>query len=425
VNHKAIRRELYEKSPGPGKCVSRKQRYLNNSLERIETRTVTGESDYANEIYIRTSKDNGNSWGVWEDAFSKTYMQKDGMEMIWHRPETGVYNTIHGHYLNLSLQRIFLGDHHDCYKRFWGNGEATWTDHTFFHISSDLKSWTEQLVTYEPGEQFSEHEWTREGYTHVNEAYAGSNLEILPDGDIIFPMGGNVVACCRILGVEVNDIFPSCPHLMRGLIVVRGRWNGKGYDLEPAKPVVISDLKSSRGCDEPVVYPLPGGRIIVVFRGSNVISEGFQTRIAKGTPAHKWFCCSDDGGKTFTEPVQWSFDDGEAFHSPASISYFLKSRKNNKIYWFGNITGPDTYGNRPRYPLTFAQVDENSGLLLRDTFQIVDDRDSASESADVQLSNFALLDDKETGIIELYVTKLGADREDEWRSDAYRYLIEV
>ena len=52
-----ITRELYEKSPGPSKCVSRRQCYFDKYLQRIETRTITSESDFYNEFYVRYSDD--------------------------------------------------------------------------------------------------------------------------------------------------------------------------------------------------------------------------------------------------------------------------------------------------------------------------------------------------------------------------------
>ena len=419
-----ITKELYEESPGPGKSVSRSQEYLDRNLRRFERRSVTGESDYANELYVRFSDDNGRSWGDWIDRYTETYRRRDDLEMIWSPPETGIYNATHDHYVAINLQRIFLGDHHECYQRFWQEGEASWTDHTFLHTTADLDNWKHQLVTYEPGAEFDADNWRNEGYVHVNEAYAGQNLEILPDGDIVFPIGGNVEVCCNILGLDVNEVFPSCPDIMHALIVVRGSWNGESYDLRPSRPVVISDLKSSRGCDEPLVIPLSSGRIVAVFRGSNVISEGWGTRIEAGTPAHKWFCFSDDGGETFSEAVPWHFDNRELFYSPATISRFIRARADGKPYWFGNITGPEAYGNSPRYPLVFAEIDEETGFLKRDTLATVGDIEEG-DSEKMQLSNFSILDDRETDRLELYVTKLGANRKDFWRSNAYRFLIEM
>lgn len=420
-----ITEELYEQSPAPGKSVRRRQQYLDNALRRIEYRSVTSESDYANEIYVRFSDDNGTNWSEWEDRYSQAYREKDGLEMIWHTPETGVFNPVHGHYVAIGLQRLFLGDHHDCYRRFWGNGEATWTDHTFLWTSSDLKSWDSQLVTYEDGAQFDPERWDDPRFVGSNEAYSGQNVEVLDNGDIIFPIGGNMGACIRMLGLDVEDVFPTIPHIMHGLIVVRGSWNGSSYDLTPSRPAVVSDLESSRGVSEPLVVPLSSGRIVAVFRGSNVMSEGWKTRIQPGTPAHKWYCFSDDGGKTFTRPVPWHFDTSEVFYSPATISQYVRAGANGKPYWFGNITGPEAYGNSPRYPLVFAEIDETTGFLLKDTLATVSDRKAETESERVQLSNFSILDDRETRRLELYVTRLGANPDDFWGASAYRYLIEV
>ncbi|MEM3648076.1 MAG: sialidase family protein [Thermoproteota archaeon] len=201
----------------------------------------------------------------------------------------------------------------------------TFTDHSFIRVSKDLRDWRWQQVKYEEGADFSEDDWAREGYVNVNEAYAGCNIEVLENGDIMFPVAANVVKCCRILGIDVNVVFPSCPQIMHGLIVFRGSWNKmeEKYDLTPSKPVVISDLKSSRGVDEPTIIVLKSRRIVVVFRGSNVISKNWKTRIRRGTPSHKWYVFSDDGGRTFSEPVPWHYDNGEIFYSPASISRFF------------------------------------------------------------------------------------------------------
>ena len=107
---------------------------------------------------------------------------------------------------------------------------------------------------------------------------------------------------------------------------------------------------------------------------------------------HKWYTYSDDDGKT---------------------------------YWFGNITGPEAYGNHPRYPLVMAAVDEETGFLKRDTHTVIDDRDPKTESEQVQLSNFTILEDRETRNIELFLTRLGASGEDMWCSSAYKYTIEI
>ena len=89
-------------------------------------------------------------------------------EVYKRSPAAGKTVSRHQHYLAIGLQRIFLGDHHDCYRQFWDNGEATWTDHTFLHVSADLESWSDTLATYESGAPYDEGTWARGGYVGAN-----------------------------------------------------------------------------------------------------------------------------------------------------------------------------------------------------------------------------------------------------------------
>ena len=45
--------------------------------------------------------------------------------------------------------------------------------------------------------------------------------------------------------------------------------------------------------------------------GSDERNAARNTRIEPGAPAHKWYCWSDDGGRTFTDPVPWHFESRE------------------------------------------------------------------------------------------------------------------
>jgi hypothetical protein len=309
-----------------------------------------------------------------------------------------VYNPVHGHYVTLNKQRIFLGNHYDAYKRYWTEGAASFSDHGFLWASTNLTDWRPTMVQFEEGAEFDEENWARHGYIGANEADASVNIELLENGDVIFPVGAKMLSCCRTLGLDVQRVFPSCPQIMQGLIVVRGTWDADAghYRLSYSRPVVISDLVSSRGVDEPTIIALRSGRIVVVFRGSNQISLAWHTRIEKDTPAHKWFTFSDDGGQTFTDPVPWHHDNREVFYSPSTISCFMRSTLTGKAYWFVNITGPKAYANAPRYPLVMAEVDEQTGFLRRATQAVIDDRNPDRDAEKLQLSNFSLLEDRET-----------------------------
>ena len=108
------------------------------------------------------------------------------------------------------------------------------------------------MVQFEEGAEFDEENWDRHGYIGANEANASVNIELLENGDVIFPVGAKMLSCCQILGLDVQRVFPSCPQIMQGLIVVRGTWDADAghYHLSYSRPVVISDLVSSRGVGE-------------------------------------------------------------------------------------------------------------------------------------------------------------------------------
>ncbi|MAE61858.1 MAG: hypothetical protein CMJ49_10950 [Planctomycetaceae bacterium] len=421
-----VRRELYAPAPDDQTSEGRSQCYVNgDGLRRVEHRTLQRESDWTNARFTRRSDDNGRTWDQWQDVHDQSAETKGDDEIYTHQgAET--FNPHHNHFVSVSMRRIFFGGHHKAYEAMWGRGEAQYVDHSMLTVRPDrAEQCAGQLIKYEPGADYDPQNWRDPNYIDNNRAYFGGAVDVLDNGDILFTIAAAVRACCRIRGLDIHDIFPSCPDIMCGMIVVRGSFNpARGnYDLTFSRPIVISDLKSSRGVCEPAAIRLPSGRILAVFRGSNVISENWNTRILPGTPAHKWFCYSDDGGETFTDPVPWHFDDADVFYSPATISALLRSEKNQNLYWIGNITDHTAYGNGPRYPLLIAQLNDH-GLLIKDTLTVIDKREP-QDSPELQLSNFAILQDRPTGLIELYLSKLGQRPNHLWHADCYRYLIDL
>ena len=421
-----VKKELYVKAPDKqtAKCMS--QFYVNGTgLRRVEHQKLQRESDWSNAMFERYSDDNGRTWGEWKDVYSNNCEIKANDEInIHYGNET--YNPLYGHFVSIGMRRIFFEGHEKAYKRYWGNGEDSFVDHSLLVIRKDGKEQRAiNLIKYEDGADYDDNNWRNPEYINNNRAYFGYGVNVLENGEIIFAIAPNIKSCCRILGADINEVFPSCPEIMCGMIVVRGKFNEAlgNYELSFSRPIIISDLKSSRGVCEPDVIMLPSGRILAVFRGSNVESKNWKTRIEKGTPTHKWYCYSDNGGKTFTEPVPWHFDDQEVFYSAATICAFVKSIKNQKVYWIGNISNYTSYGNYPRHPLIIAEVNER-GLLVKDTLTTIDKREEA-DSDKVQLSNFSILQDRETGLIEVYLNKIGQHEGFNWWADSYRYFIDV
>ena len=421
-----VQQELYAKAPDERTAEIRSQRYVNGTgLKRVEHRSLQRESDWSNADFERFSEDNGRTWGEWQDVHARSFETRGGDEInTYDGAET--YNPRLGHFVSLGMRRVFFDGHTKAYERFWGCGEASFVDHSLIVVrqdGSDMRA--SELVKYEDGADYDPENWRDPAYINHNRAYFGCGVEVLDSGDILFAICANMRACCRLLGQDVNAVFPSCPDIMSGLIVVRGRFDeARGnYELTYSRPVVISDLLSSRGVNEPSAVILPSGRILAVFRGSNVENTRWKTRIEPGTPAHKWYCWSDDGGRTFTDPAPWHFDDREVFYSSSTIALFVKSPRNSKRYWIGNISDHTTNGNFPRYPLVIAEVNDR-GLLVKETLTTIATR-GEGDGPQLQLSNFGILQDRETGLIELTLSKLGQREGNTWWADCWRYVIDV
>ncbi|MCY4111087.1 MAG: hypothetical protein OXF96_03985, partial [Chloroflexi bacterium] len=140
------------------------------------------------------------------------------------------------------------------------------------------------------------------------------------------------------------------------------------------------------------------------------------------TPGRKWFSVSDDGGRRFSPFQELRYDDGSRFYSPSSIHRFIRSERNGKLYWLANITPEPPDGNSPRYPLYIAEIDEDGPAVRRDSLRLVDDR-GPNEPEALQLSNFNILEDRETLDIEIYLTRLGEVADHFWQAAVYRYFF--
>lgn len=409
---------------------TRKHYYTSHDgLQRIEVRSLSSESDFSNGLWLRRSPDNGRHWDAWENIYDKSFQKSGSDELLIIEPDTEVWNPVFCNYIGIGMHRIYLNGHIEAYARLWEKAENAFIDHVNLYVrTEDQMTPDVRLVKYEAGDEFNIRDVRNTDYLDRNKAYYYGSPVVLACGDIAFPICIPMATCCQMLGIDLLHIFPSCPQIMHGLIVARGIWNtaASRYDLQFSRPVVISDLVSSRGVDEPTLAELPNGRLVVVFRGSNVSSAKWHTRIEPGTPGYKWFTFSDDGGRTFADPVPWHFDDCEVIYSSATISAFIKSEKNSRIYWIGNITSHDVHGNYPRYPLQIAEVDEKWGILKKSTLTVIDTI-REGESPLLQLSNFNMIQDRETGLIELYLAKIGQYSSDThlWRSQTWKYSINV
>lgn len=399
------------------------------------------ESDYFDGRYKRISKDKGKTWSEWETVFldSKEARHgavpgsKEGDEFLcnpFHAGRTvSTYHEQSGCLLSFNSTFYYLRGHNVGYFDMWDKGEDNVRHHAYFtYKRPDGTEVTKMFEFEEGGADYDPENPRNPAFLDKNRVIVES-ITLLPDGDICVELWPTMTLCCKLAGVDVNTFFPSCPNLQFGLIYARGHWNPETEDFEftYSTPIMVNDLQSSRGMMEPRLTILPNGRWLVVFRGSNLVHEPWNTRISPAAPGFKWYTYSDDGGKTFVPPMPWYFDTREVVYSSATISDFFRSRKNGKLYWIGNIIEEPwrVQGNHPRWPLQICQVNEEHGYLMKDTLTVIDTiRD---DQTSVDLTNFNLLEDPDTFELELRLTKIGIKREnreeEEWYTEAWEYTI--
>ena len=401
--------------------------YLDREGVRMrEGKTISSSSDFSDASYERISEDNGKTFGEWKDVYVENGYEKLGEhERNFPANITGKWNPVHKHYVGLGMERIFNGGHEKGLAAFWRGDPTGLIDHVYVGVRFENGEKFHQLVKYEEGGEFNHDDPMHPDYSTRNIAFRGSNLVFDTNGDILFPIGVPAKKCCELAGADVNEIFPSCPEVLRNLMFIRGVWNGEKYEFFPSRPILISDLQSSRGVDEPTIVRLNSGRIVIVFRGSNMRSSKWNTRIEPGTPGFKWYTWSDDGGKTFTPAMPWHFDDGEVIYSAATISYFIEDERTGKHYWFGNITDHHVYANNPRWPLQIVEIDETYGTAKKESFTVIDDR-REGESERIELSNFNLFQNRENGNFEIFMTKRGQFADEPlFKGEVWHYEISV
>lgn len=402
--------KMLKKACFDGTAEWHKQFYLDGvSLKRRETRSFEKMSDTMEYVEFRDSEDNGRTWGPWqrEAKAGRTVCGADEYEFFTDASSARIWNPVHNHTVRLMTQRIFIDGYRTAARLDW-EGKPGFFDHGFLEVTDESGTYR-QMVAYEPGNTvFSEDTYREPDYLKQNISTTYKAI-VLSDGDIL--IGAEEIPmdkACAMLGQDVNQVFPSRPDHYGGILMIRGKWNNaeKRYDFSFGKPIILPDNMSSRGLMEPTFLELSPGRILLVMRSSNWVPPWYP-EFCPHTPGFKYFCLSEDGGRTFSPIMPWFFDSREVVYSSSTYSLLFRSIKNNRVYWVGNITDPTkTAGNYPRYPLYIAQVDEKWGILKKDTLTVIDDR-AEGETEEMQLSNFCILQNRENGEVEIQMTKLG------------------
>ena len=178
------------------------------------------------------------------------------------------------------------------------------------------------------------------------------------------------------------------------------------------------DFKSStRGVFEGAITEIADGKLAMILRGNNAL--------APDNSGYKWMSFSDDGGESWSKATPLKYDDGTPVVSGSSGSALFRSLKNGKLYWLGNLclNGEKPAGNFPRSPLHLVEVRENPFALAGSTPGVVDER-APHESEALQLSNFRWYQERGSGDLILYCTRLSERGAEDWiHADLYQYRI--
>jgi hypothetical protein len=271
----------------------------------------------------------------------------------------------------------------------------------WYSLSSDGgRTWSQERPMVQAGDEFDPMHPCRYVWIGKNSfCYASvPPLLKLSNGQILMPF------YYAPLDENGNYYNPKGAYTFTYVACMIGTWNEAGDDIiwDVSEDIRLDADLSSRGSNECAVIELrTPGHILMVTRGSNAPFTGTQK-------AWKWKTLSTDYGKTWSEYTQFTYDDGEGFLSPSSMSNFIRSSKTGKAYWIGNISRTQPSGNSPRYPLVIAELDEEKLALRRETVTILDDRGPA-DSPEVQFSNFQNIEDPQTGHILVRCERLGGN----------------
>jgi hypothetical protein len=385
-----LERTIYLPAPGPDTAQWCQVNYIDGDLTREEMLNTSAESDTYRGFQRRTSTDNGHHWSELEDLPDVARQLAGGGVVEFRRGKT--YDRGGGVLFARSMLRTWPGL--PLYTFSWGDHEHPFSDHTFMAENGGEA----RLLKYEDGPDYDPGQPFADQFTRTNRAYAGTGMAFAEDGAAYFPM------VCYRPGAEFSQN-------RGGVVLMRRRAKSAGEWL-PSNQVFIEPERSARGLLEPDVAVLRDGRVMVINRGSHTAT----------TAGRKWVSLSADGGKSLGPIEELRYADGTRFYSPSSIHRFVRSSRNGVLYWVANIVDAPPSGNRPRYPLQIAAIDEERAAVVRESVVVIADR-RPDEPEGLALSNFGLLENRETLDLEIYITHQGGTQDHPWHAPVYRYVF--
>lgn len=231
----------------------------------------------------------------------------------------------------------------------------------------------------------------------LDDLWIGKNSIFLGDaGDIpIVTRAGRILvpAQMTILSHDGKIASPGGGFTYTDVPVLIGTWaDGGRLTWKSSQRVQADPKRSTRGMIEPTLAEFPDGRILMVMRGSN----GGRLDPDGKLPSYRWFSVSSDGGETWTAPEPWTYEDGQPFFSPSSMSALLR-HSSGGVFWVGNLSESNCRGNDPRYPLVMGEVDAKTLKMIRSSVLVADTvQPEDKPQGQLDLSHFTLIEDRST-----------------------------
>jgi len=388
--------------------------YLGSGLKREESLRYEVASDWYEGGMVRSSQDNGRTWSDWQSA-SVVNDVGDGC-VKEQAPVAWCYDPVAEKMIRFIHDRFVRGQGPEVLRKLWDTGEKSFYDHGFWQFSSDQgETWSPmQQLCYE-NERYDPDELSPSVESlQANQMYASYDAIVTRDGAIVYPVAE--------VPLEISEA--GAMEQVEGIRCFIGRWDAvvQAYLWEVSDPVAVPHRVSGRGLLEPAIAELADGRLLLEMRGSTESVEvKWKGRVE--SQGRRWISVSEDGGRSWSPVSDLQYDVGGRFYSPSAFSSFLRHSRTGKLYWFGNITPTPPKGNLPRYPLYFAEMNESIPALKKETLTVIDDYDKQRDSPEIQFSNFRILEDRETGNIELYMTRYGESKDDRLKANQYKYTI--
>lgn len=179
-----------------------------------------------------------------------------------------------------------------------------------------------------------------------------------------------------------------------------GKWRPdlSGVDWKSGGTAELDPRTSAVGLSESAACQLPDGRIFFLSRCSSVL----PTQDHPGGPGVKCFCVSEDGGKTLSNPMPLTYEDGCYVYSARSMPDVWRSSKNGRVYVILNIAPGPVHGADPRNSLHIAELNPETLSVKRDQVTIVDSKQEEHHPL-VRFSNWSTIEDRTTGNLLLFM----------------------